>query len=360
MPASPHTRKALAVAGSVLAGALLPLGFFLLTARQPPSDGWGISFLICLSFSVAIAIPAWIVMPRVGRLHARLPMPWNWLLTIAAMVLIAAGGSAVALAPWFLSGYYDAGFYWPSYVRSLRMAVFISLTIGLGAFTVELLRHKLNAAREEAERRRREAEEHRRLAAEAQLASLESRVHPHFLFNTLNTLAALIREDPAAAERLVERLAALLRFSLDASDVSLAPLRLELRLVEDYLEIERMRFGDRLRYEIDVPEELRDCPVPPMAVQTLVENAVKYAVAPRRDGGTIRVTGAVRDGTVELAVSDDGPGFEESALVKGHGLDLLQSRLAIQFGNRAALELRREGGSTVVVVLLPAVVAESR
>ena len=129
----------------------------------------------------------------------------------------------------------------------------------------------------------RDEAEARRLAAEAQLASIESRVQPHFLFNTLNSIAALVHDDPAGAERMTGQLAALLRSSLDSTATPLVPLDEELRVVRDYLDIERVRFGDRLRYSVDVRRRRGPKLVPRMALQTLVENSVKYAVSPRRD-----------------------------------------------------------------------------
>src|SRR5688500_2630516 len=112
--------------------------------------------------------------------------------------------------------------------------------------------------------------------AQARLSSLESRVRPHFLFNTLNSIMALIPEDPAAAERVTGKLAALLRYSLDATGHSTVRLEQELKVATDYLEIEKTRFGDRLRYTIDVPDALMQFEVPPFSLQTLVENSVKY------------------------------------------------------------------------------------
>src|SRR5205823_3935058 len=119
-----------------------------------------------------------------------------------------------------------------------------------------------------------------KLATEARLSSLESRIHPHFLFNTLNSISSLIQEDPVRAERLIERMAALLRFSLDSTNAGLVPLYQEMKIVRDYLEIERARFGDRLGFEVNIPAEFDRFEVPPLAIQTLVENSVKYAVSP--------------------------------------------------------------------------------
>jgi LytS/YehU family sensor histidine kinase len=190
----------------------------------------------------------------------------------------------------------------------------------------------------------------RRLAAEAQLAALESRVRPHFLFNALNSIAALIPTDPSRAERVVGQIASLLRFSLDSADARLVPLSDELHLVADYLEVERVRFRDRLRYQLDVDESAARIPVPCMSVQTLVENAVKYAVSPRRDGGSIVVHGGCSGGRARISVCDDGPGFEESAIREGHGLALVRARLQLLLGESARLHIESRPGMTCVVI----------
>src|SRR5690606_22481923 len=174
------------------------------------------------------------------------------------------------------------------------------------------------------------------LATEARLASLESRVRPHFLFNALNSAIALIPEDPRRAEDLLERLGALLRSSLDAQ-TPLVSLGQELRVATDYLEIERVRFGERLAYEVDVPDELRGIELPAFAIQTLVENSVKYAVSPRKHGARIQIR-ARRDGArIAIDVADDGPGFTGEIWQPGHGLDALRSRLDALLGARARL-----------------------
>jgi LytS/YehU family sensor histidine kinase len=198
-----------------------------------------------------------------------------------------------------------------------------------------------------------EEERARKLAVEARLSSLESRIHPHFLFNTLNSISSLIQEDPKLAERLVERLAALLRFSLDSNQTSTVPLDRELKIVTDYLEIEKARFGDKLRYSIDVPAELRAIEVPPLAVQTLVENSLKHAVATRRDGAAVSICARVSAGQVEVEVLDDGPGFSVDSIKAGHGLENLQSRLAALFDERASLDFSTRDGQTAVTISLP-------
>jgi two-component system, LytTR family, sensor histidine kinase AlgZ len=189
----------------------------------------------------------------------------------------------------------------------------------------------------------------RRAAVEAQLASLESRVNPHFLFNTLNSIATLVHDDPPAAERMTTQLAALLRSSLESGS-PLVPLADELNVVRAYLDIERVRFGDRLRYDVRIEGDAGSSRVPRMAVQTLVENSVKFAVSSSRDGASIAVHAAVADGHLRVEVLDDGPGFTVAALPQEHGLALVRERLAMTFGDRASLEIDSRSGRTAVTI----------
>jgi len=188
---------------------------------------------------------------------------------------------------------------------------------------------------------------------EAQLASIESRVQPHFLFNTLNSIAALVHDDPGGAERMTGQLAALLRSALDSTATPLVRLDEELRVVRAYLDIERVRFGDRLRYDVDLEDGTASALVPRMALQTLVENSVKYAVSPRREGGSIRVTATTAGGRVRVAVEDDGPGFDAAQRPEGHGLALLDARLAMLFGERASMSAISGPGETRVTLDVP-------
>ena len=184
---------------------------------------------------------------------------------------------------------------------------------------------------------------------------LESRIHPHFLFNTLNSISSLIAVNPVRAEQIVGRLAALLRAFLDNSDRSLIPLREELAMVESYVDIERVRFGDKLRGSVKVPAELLDAQVPPMSVQSLVENAVKHGITPQSGGGEVLVTAATENGSLRIEVRDTGPGFELSAIPAGHGLDNLVERLDALFGAKARLNVLRRDGYSVVEMVLPRV-----
>src|SRR5205823_13797135 len=243
--------------------------------------------------------------------------------------------------------------FWPGFRATLPINTVITLTICTIMTLYESQRRRLATVTLELRTRELERERDRKMALQAQLASLESRLQPHFLFNTLNAISALIQEDPDQAERTVERLAALLRFSLDAAERGLVPLAHELKIVTDYLEIEHTRFGARLAYSIDVQPEAAGCEVPPLAVQTLVENSIKHAIAPRPGGGRLRVEASASAEHVLLSVWDDGPGFTDDAMRAGHGLDNLRARLAARFGAGASLEVGRRDGGTRVTVALP-------
>jgi len=238
-------------------------------------------------------------------------------------------------------------------LHRMGLGFLLALVFGVSGYFYESVRLRLNTTTQQLRTKELDEQRAQKLAVEASLSSLESRVHPHFLFNTLNSISSLIQEDPLLAERMVERLAALLRFSLDSSHRSTIPLEQELKIAVDYLEIEKARFGERLHYQIDIPAELNTILVPPFVIQTLVENSVKHAVSLKREGGNIHLKATEKDGRVNIEVEDDGPGFSADAITVGHGLDSLRARLTTLFAHEAALDLSRHDGFMVVSVSLP-------
>lgn len=195
-------------------------------------------------------------------------------------------------------------------------------------------------------------EQARRELLEAQLSNLRARLNPHFLFNSLNTLAGLIEEDPPAAVDALQRLCELLRHALESTQARRTPLRTELSALSDYLEMERLRFGDRLRCTVEIADELQDATVPTLLLQPIVENAVKYAVAPRRSGGSIHVRGYAQDARLHLEVTDDGPGTTKNSGTQ-LGEKTLRERLELEYGSDATVSAgpRSEGGYCVAVSL---------
>ena len=302
----------------------------------------------CCVLLCAFGLP-WL-MPRV---RGRVPFPLDWAVIVVALVAFGTIGSLAATAIGVVIGFVPASkFVKAWYPGALKVSVYFTLIFGIAGAALGEARARLESTRLALRTKERDEAEARRLAAEAQLASLESRVDPHFLFNTLNSIAALVRENPAVAERVIEQLASLMRSSLDRR-ASLVTLAEELALVQSYLEIERVRFGDRLRFRIDAADGVQRALVPRMSLQTLAENAVKYAVAPSREGAFVKVSGLSNDGQLRLIVEDDGPGFDGTLLPEGHGLQLLKSRLAMTFGDRAQLTTDGRAGRTRITLTLP-------
>ena len=188
--------------------------------------------------------------------------------------------------------------------------------------------------------------------ARAQLQSLQMQLHPHFLFNTLNAIAALMREDIEAADVMIARLGDLLREALATADVPEVPLRRELELVEMYLDIQRARMGDRLTTRVSAEPETLDAQVPTLLLQPLVENAIRHGVA-ARPGPTLIEVRAQRDGNLlVIDVEDDGPGPPD-CIAPGHGLENTRMRLAAAYGPSAGVEITpRHGGGAVSRVRL--------
>jgi two-component system, LytTR family, sensor kinase len=188
--------------------------------------------------------------------------------------------------------------------------------------------------------------------SEARLATLEGRLRPHFLFNTLNAIAALIREDPSAAERMLGQLSDLLRASLKADPLKEVTLEDELRLVEQYLAIEQARFQDRLSSSLEASEGARVASVPHLILQPLVENAVRHGIAPRESGGSVRVTASHEGDRLIIIVEDDGVGMGNSPpSLAGSGLGLggVRSRLTHLYGanQRVDVTARSPSGTRV-------------
>lgn len=198
--------------------------------------------------------------------------------------------------------------------------------------------------------------------AEARIQALRRQLNPHFLFNTLNAVAALMHRDVSAAELMLDRLSELLRASLEADDRPLATLSEEIALTRLYLDIERERFADRLGVVVEVPCEAEDALVPRLLLQPLVENAVRHGIAPLAAGGTVTVRGAVSGGRLELVVEDDGVGIGRSRSGgSGVGLRNPRERLEALYGPDATMVVGAgaEGG-TVVTIGLPLRFADDR
>lgn len=187
---------------------------------------------------------------------------------------------------------------------------------------------------------------------EAELRALKSQVNPHFIFNSLNSLRALIDEDPARARQAVTQLANLLRYSLQSGQMETVPLEEELSIVNDYLALEQVRHEERLRLRLEIAPDTLQLPIPPMLLQTLVENAVKYGISTRPEGGEIAIITRREGDALRLQVTNPGELAEPTSRTRlastGVGLNNAAERLRLLFGERATLQLR--AGAPAVVV----------
>lgn len=284
-------------------------------------------------------------------------------LAVLGLVLLsgAAAGSALVL------------YLFPLFIlRDIRQIVAVvaingvlAVIVGGVVYAYEGLRHRLAESLREVEEVRLVEARLKEQTARAELAALQARIHPHFFFNTLNTISSLLGEDPAQAETMVQTLADLFRYTLKVTDAQPVLLDEELTFLRNYLTIERARFGPRLRVEWDVEAAARPVPVPGLLLQPLVENAVGHGLAPLAEGGTVRVSASRSERGLEIAVQDDGvgPGDDPARLFRaGHGLDNVRQRLRTLYAGRASLvvEALPERGTVARLVLPASEPAEAR
>jgi sensor histidine kinase YesM len=191
---------------------------------------------------------------------------------------------------------------------------------------------------------------------EAELRALEAQINPHFLFNCLNSIRALVVEDPQKAQDMITRFASLLRYNLNHESRHTVPLSSEAEVVADYLALEKVRFEDRLRLQVSIDPAAAALPVPPMILQSLVENALKHGIARLPEGGDLQIRAATRNGTLVLEVENTGELMDSRAGDTQVGLNNIRERLRILYGDRASLALKNgEGGHVVATVQIPKV-----
>jgi hypothetical protein len=190
------------------------------------------------------------------------------------------------------------------------------------------------------------------VARDAQLRLLRAQVNPHFLFNSLNSVRSLISEDPQRAASMITGLSEVLRYSLASDRHDTVPLAEELDVIDEYVGVERVRFEARLQFERAIEPAALAARVPPMLVQTLVENAVKHGIAELPQGGLVRLEARVREGEVKIVVANSGR-FKPPRDDSGHGLRNARERLRLLYGDRASLTVRDDGENTTATLWLP-------
>lgn len=349
IPIAPARRRGAAATVGLYALAWLPyLVFYGLVLGYAMRLGPGMAAVAALANVLPPALLGWSVFALARRLSWRRRLDGRFAAAhltglVAFGAFCVAGTQAifrladrVRLGTWQPPQPFD----WRPAAWMFLVAALLYLALAGLAYSAELVRR----LRDEEARLARARE----LQARAELAALRARLSPHFLFNALHSLLALIRADATAAERGLERLGDLLHYVLAAPEREgeEATLGEEWAFVRDYLELEKLRFGERLRLEAALPAELAPCRVPALCLQPLVENAVRHAVGPRAGGGRVAVRAARQDGVLTIAVEDDGPGAEPAALDGEHGLGLrlVRERLHALYGPSAALVLDNRPG----------------
>jgi signal transduction histidine kinase len=335
-------------------------GLAVISAANRLLDAPGFIRVMAPAGPVALAfLEAWIwaaLTPLVFRLSSRLANDRSrWWVTIP--VIIAAGILIAVLMYVFIDVMRDIVIDVPR--RTRRHSTFRE--IGRFRFVNQLVFYlavlAAGFAREYFQRdRHREAQAARLQAqlAEAQLNALRMQINPHFLFNTLHAMSALVERDPAGVRRMIARLSELLRHTTDSSARDLIPLRAELDFLRRYIEIMEIRFQGRLRATIDVEPALLETLVPNLVLQPIVENALEHGASRVAGMGEISISGR-RDGDrVVLTVEDNGPGIDDANRRAGVGLTNTRARLAQLYGEGAGVELSsREGGGTRAEIVIP-------
>jgi sensor histidine kinase YesM len=231
------------------------------------------------------------------------------------------------------------------------LVVDFTLLVVLSIIAILLALYKRLATR--LETKIRENEKLQRLQIESKLLLLQSKINPHFLFNTLNTMLDVLRRDAKQVEKIILNLSDIYRKTLMMPENELVTLKEEITLVEEYLEIEKIRMGNRLQFSFKVDEKLDEFKLPPMIIQILVENAIKHGLTPKKEGGEVKVHASRQGGTVTLEVLDNGIGMDPSKAAHGFGLVSIRQRLELMYKS-AKMEISAlSSGGTHVRIVLP-------
>jgi len=312
-------------------------------------NGWRPSILIgyLLFFLYSIGLTH-LLRREIRRRHwLDLPLPWTLLRLVAASIAIGAIQSVLVVCIYTaIEGRMGI---WSD--KSSIAFMFMGVTVMSTIWTILYL--SITSVRRSLEARRNETRMTLALSS-AELRALEAQLNPHFLFNCLNSIRGMISEDGAQAQDMVTRLANILRYNLQRDRGHTVPLESEVEAVSDYLALESIRFDDRLRVHLTVDDAARHSAVPPMLLQTLVENAIKHGVEELPAGGDLFVRACVAGGELRIEVENAGSLGESRTESTQIGLSNARERLRLLYGDRAKLRLEQNGpGRVTATVLLP-------
>jgi sensor histidine kinase YesM len=318
--------------------------------------GRPLDFVNALSLWLICAAVWFAATPFILWLARRFPLDReHWIRNTLFHLLIGSITSVVLLAVYqsiaLLFGFAGTQTF-PQAFRSLLVNSFHSEV--LTYWMVIGLSHAIDYYRKYRERELRAAQLETKLA-QAQLDALKMQLHPHFLFNTLNSISVLMGEDVSAARRMLTRLSELLRASLENAGMQEVPLQEELEFLRNYLEIEQTRFQDRLTVQMEIEPGVLDARVPNFILQPLVENAIRHGIAPQARPGLVEVRAERENGMVRLQVRDNGAGLKQESkhLLKGIGLGNTKARLEQLYNSEHRFEMRepQTGGFEVTIAI---------
>lgn len=326
-------------------------GAFILRGISGLANGQPISFLIPVLISTITGYSLTLIMAVIFRLLLRQRPLVTWGVSILVVIVAAAIGAFIDA--WVFTMQNRGGGL--ASLQLLLGAYYLTVTL---LFAWSALYYAINfylTVEEQADQLQRLEGQ----ASAAQLAMLRYQLNPHFLFNTLNSISTLVllkQTEPANA--MLSRLSSFLRYTLINEPTAMVPLSQEVETLKLYLDIEKMRFEDRLRPNFEIDPLVEKAHLPSLLLQPLVENAIKYAVTPREEGADISIVAQPAGGNVRIIVSDTGPGFGaesgEDIVSTGVGLANIRDRLSQAFGERHRFDARSTaGGGFIVTIELP-------
>ena len=335
----PNVRLLLIVA----AGVTIVISLFelklnaLAMAREVASN-----FVTCSAITFATA--------SLASLIGSLRLDRGWTRSALLLASLAAGGVVGGLIGW---GINELLFSYNISHPQLYLLVTAGLSVvfGLAVASYETVSSRLAETASRLAEEEVRAQRLLRLKTDAELDALRARVNPHFLFNTLNSIASLIPVDPERAEQLVQRLSNLFHYILSSGDREFVSLEEELDIVSEYLEIEKIRLGERLQYCIDRDPALNGAMIPVMLLQPLVENSIKYAVAAERAGGRVELRCRRRGDRCSIVIRDSGRGFDPETVEEGFGLRGVRQRLELNYPGTHDFDVVTDNGVAIHITL---------
>ncbi len=332
-----------------IAGVVVAL---IMSIPKPSFHTFFDQIYICLTFTNSTAIFSAILLFSYRKLVMNRKV--SIFVLIPVMVISVTAILAISLKLAVFCGSYFCGLdiyevkLWHLFIISINIIMITSFSVICILYFLHL---KISS---NLETKLKENEHLKRLQIESKLSILQSKVNPHFLFNTLNTMMGMVRNQPEKVEKIIFNLSDIYRKVLSLPDNALIKLEEELQLINEYLEIEKTRMGDRLDYEINVDKSLISSQFPPLILQILVENSIIHGLSPKKEGGKIGVSINADGSFISIEVKDDGIGIKSNYRGSGFGIYSIEQRLKLIYSGKAVFEiLPCETGGTIVTLKLP-------